>query len=595
MIQFQNIPDALKELPQWVLWKTIVRGNLPTKVPFSFDGTPAKANDPNTWSEFEFIQGAFEAGGYDGIGFEFSKSDRFCGIDLDGCRDPESGQVSDWAREIVLSLDTYAEISPTRTGIKLFGIGKLPFERGRKREVTAPKVSAKTPAIEVYDWGRYFAMTGLRVRGPRAPQECNGHLTALCDKFWTDEQTSITDFHSTDAVVDRARKYLMKLPPAVANQGGHNATFHAACVLVCGFGLAKNESLGLLQEWNQLCQPPWSERELEHKISEAAKQPGERNYLRNATPQRWGQITIPAYEAPKPAEPKNKVVTLVDASQQYIDSVRSGTDSLIELGIIPLDLAIGGGVARGELILIAGRPSHGKSLAAIQIVHNWTSRGIPVLVISEEMSAIALGKRALLNMSEIPQEHWKTQLDELEQDLKWYADSHEKCYIAESLRTMQAVCDVVAEYVEQHHVEAVAVDYAQLLQSPGNGRYEQVTNTSIALRQLATKFNIVLVVLCQLNRAIESRNKYIPMLSDLRDTGQLEQDADVIIFGVWPNRLDYKIDPHQYEFWVGKNRNRPINQVLVECRLEPSRQKITEKTVEDMPNYEPAFEEYNLP
>jgi hypothetical protein len=80
-------------------------------------------------------------------------------------------------------------------------------------------------------------------------------------------------------IVDRARKYLAKMPPAVSGQGGHDATFHAACTLVLGFGLGRTQALTLLSEWNERCDPPWSEKELEHKIDDANKQPGWRGYL----------------------------------------------------------------------------------------------------------------------------------------------------------------------------------------------------------------------------------------------------------------------------------------------------------------------------
>jgi hypothetical protein len=80
-------------------------------------------------------------------------------------------------------------------------------------------------------------------------------------------------------IVDRARKYLAKMPPAVSGQGGHDATFHAACTLVLGFGLGRSQALILLSEWNERCDPPWSEKELEHKIDDANKQPGWRGYL----------------------------------------------------------------------------------------------------------------------------------------------------------------------------------------------------------------------------------------------------------------------------------------------------------------------------
>ncbi len=74
-------------------------------------------------------------------------------------------------------------------------------------------------------------------------------------------------------VADQARRYLAKVPPAVSGQRGHDATFHAACVLVKGFGLRPTEALPVLQEWNQGCLPPWSDRELLHKLADADKAP----------------------------------------------------------------------------------------------------------------------------------------------------------------------------------------------------------------------------------------------------------------------------------------------------------------------------------
>jgi hypothetical protein len=80
-------------------------------------------------------------------------------------------------------------------------------------------------------------------------------------------------------VVERARKYLAKVPPAISGQGGHNQTIYAAGKLIRGFGLERAQAHGLLREWNQSCQPPWSEKELAHKIDDAIEHPGERGYL----------------------------------------------------------------------------------------------------------------------------------------------------------------------------------------------------------------------------------------------------------------------------------------------------------------------------
>lgn len=80
-------------------------------------------------------------------------------------------------------------------------------------------------------------------------------------------------------VLDRARRYLDAMPPAISGQGGHAATFRAACVLCVGFDLGELDALALLREFNQRCQPPWTERELGHKVADALKADGERGHL----------------------------------------------------------------------------------------------------------------------------------------------------------------------------------------------------------------------------------------------------------------------------------------------------------------------------
>ena len=77
-------------------------------------------------------------------------------------------------------------------------------------------------------------------------------------------------------VIDRARKYLGKMPPAVSGGGGHDQTIYVAGKLIRGFGLPREQALQLLREYNQRCKPPWSEKELAHKIDDAIERPGER-------------------------------------------------------------------------------------------------------------------------------------------------------------------------------------------------------------------------------------------------------------------------------------------------------------------------------
>lgn len=573
-----KIPLVLRNRPQWIVWKHTARSGKPTKVPYQVNGSEAKANDPSTWTSFEQAFACYERGGYEGPGFEFSEGDPFCGIDLDGCRDPKSGEFAAWAKEIIRALDTYTEVSPSGTGAKLFLGGKLPWSSGKNVKLSeAPKVCGKEPAIELYDRGRYFAVTGLRLGGVSGEVESRQtQLDVLIAQYVPAQEFSAESWYSDESVLERARKYLAKLPPAVSGKSGHNACFHAACVLVLGFGLSENSALSLLREYNQVCQPPWSDKELLHKVQSAAKQGGPRNYLRNQRPDNWDRVQVPSYGAPAEArqpEPP-RVVTLETATEKYLESIKGGKCTLVETGLPDVDYAIGGGVEPGEMVILGARPSHGKSMAALQVIHNMTSFGIPAVMVSEEMSSLALGKRVIQFASSVPEEYWSHEETKVSGHIKQHFSQRAPCYVVESCRTAERADEAIRRAIEEHACKLVVVDYAQLLGGRGKTRYEQITTTSITLRQLASQCGVIVLVLCQLGRSVEAREVFMPYPSDLKDSGQLEQDADVILFLCWPHRLDSKHDPHEFKMFIGKNRNRAVNAQLVECRFDPSRQTL---------------------
>ncbi len=586
-IEPAKVPAALGERPQWVLWKTVHRDDRPTKLPYQVNGELAKSNDATTWTTFGDVVKRMDRPGYDGIGYVFAADDPFVGIDLDGCRNPETGEVAQWARDIIVSLDTYAEVSPSKTGVKLFARGE--WKHGGKKQIVkdVPKVDGKEPAIEVYSALRYFAVTGWRLKGETEPCERQKQIDLLQDRFWPIAPPIHEAFYSEDAVIERARKYIAMLPPSVSGQGGHNAAFHVACVLVLGFGLPESVSIRLMSEWNQTCQPPWSEHEIEHKIQSAAKQPGDRNYLRNARQETWRRIQVPRYEAPKPEREFN-LITLEEAANRYLTAITSGKPSLVELGLPDVDYAIGGGVAKGEVVILAGRPSHGKSAVAMQCVHNATANGMPTLIVSEEMSAMTLGKRAIQYISSVPEEHWITSSGSVSSQLEDHFEKRAQCYVVESVATADAAAEQIRKQCREKQIEVVAVDYAQLIRGKGKSLYEQLTNTSLVLRQITNECNLVMLLLCQLNREIEKRNSFVPKMSDLRETGQLEQDADVILFLCWPHRIDPGKDPHEYLVFVAKNRNRAINSPVVKCKFNPSRQRLDHETSYKAKPYQPT-------
>ena len=576
-ISTANIPRELQARRQWVCWRLETRGDRPTKIPCQSNGANAKSDDPATWADFQTV--AAVADRFSGIGFVFAAEDPYCGVDLDGCRDPETGRVADWARAIILELSTYAEVSPSQTGVKLWLIGKAPIDRGRKIAVAdVERIGDKEPAIEVYNDRRYFAMTGWRLTGPVEPQSRQTQLDALCAKFFpAEKRTAGADWHCEAAVIDRARKYIAKCPPAISGQDGHGATFHVACVLVLGFCLDENSALVLMREYSERCNPPWSEKELVHKVRQAAKQPGPRGYLRNQPLDRWQSVAVPEYREPQApaARHEPRVTTLETATRSYIDSIRGGQTPFVETGIADLDYALGGGLERGELVIFAARPSHGKSAVALQCVHEWTRRGMPSAIISEEMSAIALGKRTLQFISDTPQERWPDLTQHLDSQIDDYAATHAPCIVLEGCGDSETAVAAIERVIERDKVECVVVDYAQLLRGQGRTRYEQMTAVSMTLRHLASKHKLIMLALCQMSREIESRKVFKPAMSDLKETGQFEQDADVIVFLVWPWRIDSNSSQGHYQFFIEKNRNRGINQRLVDCSFNPSRQTVS--------------------
>jgi hypothetical protein len=142
----ENVPAELLETAQWVAR----RGNKEPVDPKG--GSNARTNDPTTWGTVEEAVSRAERDGLDGVGFVFSEDDPYCGVDLDGCRDPETGNLEGWAQEIIDELASYTEVSPSGTGIHVIVRGVLPR-------------SGKRGQIEMYDSGRYFTVTGEHLNG----------------------------------------------------------------------------------------------------------------------------------------------------------------------------------------------------------------------------------------------------------------------------------------------------------------------------------------------------------------------------------------------------------------------------------------------
>jgi len=162
----EQLPDSLVSCPQWLCWREQERDGKTTKVPVNpTSGNYASATDPSTWTDFETAHTFTETGDAAGLGFVFTDDDPFVGIDLDDCRVPETETTLDWAENIVETLDSYTEISPSGTGYHVIVRGNLPGDRNRKGDV------------ELYETARFFTVTGDHVEG--TPTEIREREDAL--------------------------------------------------------------------------------------------------------------------------------------------------------------------------------------------------------------------------------------------------------------------------------------------------------------------------------------------------------------------------------------------------------------------------------
>ena len=153
---WDRVPAELRELPQWVVWKLEARKGQPkpTKIPYqAWTGDKADSTDAATWATFEAARAAFLRGGYSGIGFVFSPADPYAGIDLDGCRNIETGEIAPWAAAILSRLNSYSEVSPSGSGVKIIVRAVHPGQGFRK-------ALKDGTGYEMYDAARYFTVTG---------------------------------------------------------------------------------------------------------------------------------------------------------------------------------------------------------------------------------------------------------------------------------------------------------------------------------------------------------------------------------------------------------------------------------------------------
>ena len=264
--------------------------------------------------------------------------------------------------------------------------------------------------------------------------------------------------------------------------------------------------------------------------------------------------------------------TAVHSTMELLESIHGKHSGItgVPAGFTELD-NITGGFQKSDLIIVAGRPSQGKTALVLSVARNASViHNVPIGFFSLEMSTQQLVMRLIcaearvdahsVRTGRLPEDEWRklsTSVGRLYK-AKIFIDDTPALGVLElraKARRLKA----------EHNVGMVVVDYLQLMQGPRNAqsREQEISSISRSLKALAKELNIPVVALSQLNRAVEARGDKRPVLADLRESGAIEQDADVVVFVHRPEMFGIEKDENgnstegTAELIIGKQRNGP--------------------------------------
>lgn len=223
-----------------------------------------------------------------------------------------------------------------------------------------------------------------------------------------------------------------------------------------------------------------------------------------------------------------------------------------------------GGFQPGQLIVLAARPSMGKSALALNIVEHVAIEGkLPTLFVSLEMEHVEISERLICALSGVDGDKLRRSRGLVSTDYGPLATAKEAIAAAPlfiddtSSRSMLEILANARRLKRRHNLGLVVIDYVQLVapDQSRDSRQEQVAKATRRLKTMARDLEVPVIALSQLNREVESREDHKPRLSDLRESGALEQDADVVLLLSRPDHYEATERPGEADLIVAKNRN----------------------------------------
>jgi len=267
--------------------------------------------------------------------------------------------------------------------------------------------------------------------------------------------------------------------------------------------------------------------------------------------------------------PPESVAEILPRVFDKIKKSQQGSGGL-KTGISDLDAKLGG-FENDEYIIIAGRPSMGKTALALQIArYNAITCHIPVLIFSIETGKTTLTARMLFSWAKISYDEGMSGL--IDDISGCYPLQESNIYIddtaAITINHLEAVSDT---YIKNNHIGLVIIDHIGLINiERGRSRNEELSEISRRIKACYKKNKVPVIAVCQLSRDVEHRKPPIPMLSDLRDSGSLEQDADKVIF-IYRDEYYTRTASDKKgvaEIILAKNKNGKTGLIEIHCDLK---------------------------
>lgn len=265
------------------------------------------------------------------------------------------------------------------------------------------------------------------------------------------------------------------------------------------------------------------------------------------------------------------VVAALDALDEQADKPAQ----IFSTGITDLDRALGGGMHPGEMFVVAARPGVGKSTLGMDILrHNAIREKTACAMFSLEMSQSDCALRVVAAEAKVPLGHLRD--GNVPSDSDWDAIgtavsriSDAPLFIDDTPSVNMAYLNAQVQYlVRRHNIRIVVVDYLQLMSgNTGQDRYQAVSDISRGLKILAKEHDLVVIAIAQLNRGPEQRVDKKPQPSDLRESGQIEQDSDVILLLYREDSFEPdSVRAGEADIIIGKQRNGP--RATVTCAFQ---------------------------